>query len=141
MKPNNAKITISRPSRGDGREVITVSVKDANSRMRFLDLTLNLDDFAKAITGHAEIECEMEVKGLDKVGKVRVVEPRSKECPLPSYSGRGILGQWLKENGQEEGWTIDHYLGSQNSIGTLTDSDGCILNYYVFKYVEAVDGQ
>jgi hypothetical protein len=44
------------------------------------------------------------------------------------------LEQWLQDNAQEEGWIIDHYLGSQSSIDHM---DGkTFLNYSVHKYVE-----
>lgn len=44
-------ITISRPSRGDGKESIVVEVRCNKSKVRFLELELDLEDFAMLMTG------------------------------------------------------------------------------------------
>ena len=62
-------------------------------------------------------------------------ESRRTLCPLKSYD-KDELVAWLKENAQEEGWTLDYYLGSQSSI--MRTDNGTYLNYHVYKVVEAV---
>jgi hypothetical protein len=91
-------------------------------------------DFATAVTGLSGIKVDAEVRGLDVVGKKKVVESRSALCPLNSYD-KSTLQAWLLDNCQEEGWTIDPYLGSQSSLSYHTE--GVTLNYRVYKYVEA----
>ena len=76
------------------------------------------------------------MRGLEHVGKKKVTEPRTAIAPksIPSHS-RDELRAWLQENRQEDGWIIDSYLGSQNSV--TRDQGETVLRYSVFKYVPA----
>lgn len=126
-------ITISR----DSRDIVRVSIRDEESFIQFVEFKMNLESYALAISGLSEVHGEFGVRGLEHVGKRKVIERRAKECPINSYD-RKVLEQWLKENGQEEGWILDCYLGSQNSIGHRGDKT--ILNYSVHKFVEVGEG-
>jgi hypothetical protein len=99
-----------------------------------VEFEMKLADFAAALTGLAFVPGDMRVAGLAVVGKQRVSERRSIECPLDTYDKKE-LSQWLVENAQEEGWTLNTYLGSQTSV-TRRD-DKTILQYSVTKFVEA----
>ena len=125
---------IGRPQGGNGPEVMTIEVTDRASNIQFLHLEVPLADFMKALTGQFITEVTGEVIGLSKVGKTRVTETRAIICPLKSYK-RDELREWLEANGQEEGWIIDSYLGSQGSIAS--HQDGTLLSYRVHKFVEA----
>ncbi|WP_239354793.1 hypothetical protein [Providencia rettgeri] len=127
------KLTISRPSYGDDREKINIVVKCDVSKLRFLSLEIDYADFAKCITGLSEVDCELEVSGLENVGKKRITEQRSVICPIKSYEKR-VLRDWLINNKQEDGYILDAYLGSQSSVQYC--DEGTILNYRVIKYVE-----
>ncbi|MBQ0339640.1 hypothetical protein J9236_00095 [Providencia rettgeri] len=127
------KLTISRPSYGDDREKINIVVKCDVSKLRFLSLEIDYADFAKCITGLSEVDCELEVSGLENVGKKRITEQRSVICPIKSYEKR-VLRDWLINNKQEDGYILDPYLGSQSSIKMC--DEGTVLNYRVIKYVE-----
>lgn len=129
-----ASLIISR----DSNNVIRIRVNDDNAVTKFCELELSPHDFAMALTGLSGIKCKAEVIGLDRVGKIRVRESRSVKCPLKGYD-KEHLRQWLADNCQEEGWIIDTYLGSQNSINH--SSDGIVLNYAVTKYIDAEDEQ
>jgi hypothetical protein len=85
--------------------------------------------------GLAEVQVTATVQGLNVVGKRKVIEPRSVECSLSSMASKEDYTRWLVENAQEEGWTLDPYLGSQGSV-THSDKENPILNYRVFKYVK-----
>ena len=125
-----AKLTISRNSNDE----VAVQIVDALSGARFVDLRLTLEEFAMAITGCAFVPCSGEVRGLDVVGKQKVIEPRTAICPKSTHT-REELEQWLVKHCQEEGWTIDPYLHSQHSVSH--QGGGATLRYSVFKYVEA----
>lgn len=127
------KLTTSRPSYGDNREKINIVVRDQASRLKFLSIEIDYADFAKCITGLSEVDCELEVSGLENVGKKRITEQRSVICPIKSYEKR-VLRDWLINNKQEDGYILDPYLGSQSSI--LMCDEGTLLNYRVIKYVE-----
>ncbi|HAT1526563.1 TPA: hypothetical protein PC505_002452 [Morganella morganii] len=132
------KITITRPSYGDGREVINIQVRDGMSRIKFLEVEIDLADFSKVLTGLSETDCKLSVKGLDKVGKVKVVQVRQAICP-GGLRRKEELEQWLKENKQEEGWILDSYLGNKSSVEYA--ENGSLLRYQVIKYIEADNEQ
>lgn len=125
----NSKITISRNSKG----VVGITIMDEASRARFFDGEMTMEDFANAITGLSNAPIKGTVRGLSVVGKTRIQERRSIICPLDGYN-REEFKEWLLENGKEDGWEIDAYLGSRDSIGRR---DGkTLLNYSVFRYEE-----
>ena len=110
-----------------------IRLRDEASCVNFLEMKLTGEQFAEAITGLNFSGVEMEVRGLENVGKERVREKRSVICPLTTYK-REQLHDWLLANCQEEGWFIDGYLNSQTS--TKSVDGGTLLNYAVYKYVE-----
>lgn len=131
-------ITISRPHGGtSNNDVIRIAIQDEMSRARFVEVEVSLADFAQAITGLAFTPATLRVDRLEVVGKNRICEQRVIECPLRTFD-KDVLKQWLIENGQEEGWTLDPHLGSQTSVSC--QGDKTILRYSVHKYVEANHG-
>ncbi len=122
------KITISRSS----DETIRFQIEDAASHITFFSGSMTPEAFGSAITGLSHQEIEFNVRGTQHIGKKRVTERRSVLCPLKTYD-RDLLRQWLNENMEEEGWMIDDYLGSQNSI--VREGGEVRLNYRVIKYV------
>lgn len=121
------KLTISRNS----NDVITLSVRDDISSNVVCEASIQLVEFAHLMTGLAEIEAMAEWRNTEFIGMSKITERRSLECPLDCYD-RSALQKWLIKNGQEEGWMLDSYLGSQNSIGRRNDK--VLLNYSVFRY-------
>ena len=124
-----ARVTISR----DSSDHVNIRIVDNASRIQFVEVSLSVEQYGYLITGLSEQECEMQVRGLDKVGKHRVSESRTIFCPIRSYN-KETLVQWLVDNAQEEGWTLDTYLGSQSSIKHR--EDGVMLQYRVYKFVQ-----
>lgn len=125
-----AKVTITRSS--DDR--IRIQFFDDLSGIVFAKASMSAEAFGFAITGFAAQKADLEVRGLQWVGKARVSEARRVECPLATHD-RDTLTAWLKENGQEDGWILDPHLSSQKSIEWANGKT--FLNYRVFKYVEA----
>lgn len=125
------KITISRPAYSDDRKKITISVKDVKSVNRFIEIEMDYADFAAALTGLSEVPITFETKGLEYVGKSRIVEKRS--LVVPKEYSRKKLEEYLTHEVQEEGWTINPYLGSQRSVEYL-DTEQTRLNYSVTRY-------
>lgn len=136
MKIDNlqGKITISRPSFGDGRELICIRVKDVLSVNSFLELSMSYDDFTRAITGVSEVPVDFKVKDVDVIGKKKISELRRARMEGGRMS-KEATERWLLDNFQEEGWIIDTYVGSQNSF-VYDPSEICYwINYRVYKYV------
>lgn len=125
-------LTISRPSYGDGRRKIRICVRDELSRNQFLEVEIDYAEFTEALTGMSETEIDFQVYGLENVGKLRVFEKRQIVYPDTPYN-KASMESWLIENAQEEGWIVNPYLGSQQSVIHV---DGkTLLNYTVTKFV------
>jgi hypothetical protein len=133
MKKLPMKLSISRPSYGNGKRKINLTIQDVASRTQFVDLEIELEDMMEAITGLGYRPCEAEVRGLANVGKTRVTESREIVCPLNTYK-KEELREWLEANAQEDGWIIDSYLGLQGS--TSNHPCGTLLRYGVTKFIE-----
>ena len=130
---SKVQISVSRNSSG----MVGLRVVDSASHIAFLDVSMTLEAFAEIITGLSYVEAEAEFRGLDNVGKIKIVEKRRVTCPLDTYD-KIELSDWLDKNCQEEGWKLDTYLGSQGSVVRTQDGE-TVLNYSVIKYVtEAV---
>ena len=117
----------------DNRGVYYIRLEDSASSRQFVEVKLTAKQFAEAVTGLYVADVEMSVQHLDKVGKQRVRESRQVLCPLDTYD-KDTLAQWLRDNCQEEGWMVEAYLGSQNSIKSV--DGGKLLNYAVIKFVD-----
>lgn len=137
------KITISRPTYGDGRKKIVIRVEDAKSGTSFLEVEMEYADFAEALTGMGNVPCELEARGLDVVGKQCQREQIQLEVNWHSYSNDLPDYVWeeaLKEV-EVDGWVVSRYLGSRNSIilGNNDPKRGelepTIINTYKIRYV------
>lgn len=115
-------ITISRPSYGDGRELIVVQIRDGDSGERFLDVEIGYNDYAKLITGQSEIPCDLKVRNLDHVGKVR--ETDTIEFPFSSVYCDNRDEKAIEEAKKytPDGWICDNYFGSQTSFFSKDDT-------------------
>lgn len=137
-KKIEGKITISRPTFGDGSESIVIRLTDKNALVQFAEVNISPRDFAMALTGLSELPVEIEANHLEKVGKVREREIRQAVCPR--HYRKDELSDWLLTNAQEDGWILDAGLRSQGSV--LNNQDGSVtLNYSVTRWVDAEDGQ
>lgn len=130
-------LSITRATSREG-DKISIELQCESSRTHFFKMDLTPEDFALAITGLYLSGQDATVAGLANVGKERVRETRSIICPLTTYK-TNELEDWLRENGKEEGWIVDSYLGSQKSKESLPGNAGQRLNYAVHKFVEVND--
>jgi len=129
----NGKISISRNNHNE----INIRIRDDAARLEFLDVKMTPEDFTFLITGQAHVPITGEVKGLDVVGKVKVMEER--KVTTPSYMSRDRAEEWLLQNCQEEGWIINNNLGSQTSMKFNHADNNHTLNYSVYKYIETTE--
>lgn len=131
MSNFRGNISITRSS----NHVINIRLRDKASRTEFVDVQMTLEDFASAVTGLAAVDVFGDVRGLDRVGKVKVLESRQTTYPGNSYDDRAKQESYIVENCQEEGWELLPALRSQGSIKKGTNGE-TLLNYSVVKYVE-----
>jgi len=128
MKKLKGNITISRNSHDE----INISITDDKSLIEFVEFTMDLESFAKAITGQGLMSGEFSVRGLDKVGKKIEQKPLIFTVP-DAWNAK----QWAKENAHkfaEEGWAASDYFGSQTSI--KHEGETVIAIGRQFRYVE-----
>lgn len=141
------KITISRPSSGDERpDYVRIAIRDEISRMEFLEVEIDMAEFALALTGLSEQDCVLKTRRLDTVGKVRESQPMTfvltdeylDKHSLNSYDRTGLKAH-LEHDPEglfhEEGWELSTYLGTQTSI-TPNSPDGIRINTHRVRYVE-----
>lgn len=139
-------VTITRRSGGssdpEGRS-ITITIGDERSRIKIIEVEIPAELMMLALTGHAFLPAKGKVNVSGVVGKYKVTENRKKVLtPEESESigyDRKKGEQFLIDNCQEEGWYVDPALGSQRSVGYDNDTRCKILNYSVFKYVDALE--
>jgi hypothetical protein len=127
-KTHKVTVCMSRTS----NDVMLIHVRDESSSTEFVRIEMTKEQFVNALTSSIG-EGEAEYRGLDHLGKKRVSEERTAECPLSIFD-RKQLETWLYDNKQESGWILDCSLRSQSSIVYNSDK-GCKLNYRVHKYV------
>ena len=144
-----ANLTISRPqsSRASDDPFIRIVVRDSNSRAQFLELDVPLATFAEALTGLSEVECDMNVRDLAKVGLKKETKFVSFDLTAEYMAKYGISSldrkrlSYLMEQdpdgifAQEDGWTLSLYLNSQNSIVHMPD-DAIRINTSAHRYVK-----
>ena len=111
------KLTISRWHSSDGDDTIHITLVDGLASIEFAEVSLTPEQFALAITGLGRIVCDMEVRGLDRVGKK--MEHDSLEFPLGVESYAKNAKKVAIKKAHEacpEGWIPDTYFGSQDSF-------------------------
>ena len=128
-----SNIKVSMGIARSSQDTYSFDIKDEASGQLIVKVEMTGEEFAQAITGWYQGGYDAKVGDLSVVGKLKVRESRSIYCPLITYT-KEELTDWLKINCQEEGWILDPYLGSQQSV-KYKNGEGCILNYSVFKYV------
>lgn len=64
------KITICRTT-GSGEDAVTIRIRDTDAGIDFAVAELTMTNFGYAVTGRGATPCELEVRGLEKVGMVR----------------------------------------------------------------------
>jgi hypothetical protein len=143
------KLTISRPYgfRADENPYIRIAIEDSVSCVEFVELEVPLASFAEALTGLSGVEASMTIRGLDNVGKRRVVESVSfklteeylKKNGVKTYD-KGKLRELMNADPdgifQREGWALSTYLGSQNSVSYSESGVTINTSYTTFVEIE-----
>lgn len=81
------RITISRPQSSRGKEWIRIQIEDEASRSARVTVSVNLDDFARALTGLGHVAMEAEWMGTQKLGTKG--ENKSEVIPGIGYDSTG----------------------------------------------------
>jgi len=134
MKKLEGNISISKPI-CYGVSRMNIEIQDENSDIKFLELSLSLEDFTRAITGQACIPIEFEIRGLDNVGKIKEQKELVFEMPKSNYGEQRIIDALKYASlAAEPGWSVNNYFSSQNSFFQKDDK------YYArttqYRYME-----
>lgn len=108
------RLTISRPSYGDGRKKISIQVKDENAGIRFLEMEVDLDKFTNALTGLCEQECDVKVTGLQNIGKK--IERSKIEFEMTEDRFNKEVAKRVCESLLTDGWQLRDSFSSQGSF-------------------------
>lgn len=113
----NGKITILI-----NREFTTIELIDDDSSITFAKIVLTPEQLSSALSRIACTECNMQVYGLEKIGKT--MEHKQLEFELPRMNMSSMDAKELNEIAQKlldkenEGWVSESYFGSQNTFFT-----------------------
>lgn len=130
---NESLITISRPSFGDGSEVICIRITDKASGVLISETTIGYSEFTEALTGVSRTACNTKVlsaSDLQKVGKKKITKQMFCDKDFKGWGKEGqkiIVEKHFQENCADDGWQMF-------SDGTSTQQNGELHKYLVVKW-------
>jgi hypothetical protein len=101
------------------REYTEIQVEDRNASSTFITLRLTPEQLSAALSRQAFIECDVEVRNLDKVGKT--MEHKEFEFILPkhldsiSHKDRSPIAEYCQSL-LSDGWVADTGFASQGTF-------------------------
>lgn len=99
------------------RDETTIEIKDENANVRFVSVKLTPEQLSAALSRQMCVECELEVKGIENVGKIHENKSFEFEIPESLPTRRNELElQKIAQSKLSDGWIADAYFGSQNSF-------------------------
>ena len=113
------KLTISRQQGGGKDDRICISIVDEDAAVEFVEAELTLEQYALAITGLGRVECDVEVRGLDKVGKRMELDTLIFPLKIADDdygTGRKAHATKRAKEACPAGWVPDCYFNSQGSF-------------------------
>jgi len=110
------KLSITRPSYGDDKKKILITIKDTSSRIRFCDIEIDYDKFTKCITGLSEVECDFVTRSLNDVGKTKEQLEMVFKLPTSYYTMGKDRIIFIAKNKIPSGWSCNLFFNSQDSF-------------------------
>ena len=99
------------------RDGTTIEVEDENANAMFLKITLTPEQLSAALSRQKAVECEIEVRGLEKIGKKHENKRFEFEIPSDLASSRNENElQKLAQSLLSDGWIAERYFSSQDSF-------------------------
>lgn len=105
------------------REYTEITLKDVSSNITFATVTLTPEQTIACLSRQGYVECEIELRGLENVGKTMEHQKFDFEIPvdLENSKGRTIMDKLLGEYAQSllsDGWIAERYFNSHDSFFT-----------------------
>lgn len=106
------RIRIGRSYGGDETMPVSIEVTDASSYVQFIEVKMDLAEFASALFGRGDCACTFSLRAVEKVGMVRQHETREIFVPdgAPGYSKDSARRAWAQEvlaPHEADGWRGD----------------------------------
>lgn len=108
-------ITICKTT-GNNYKKIHIEISDEVSRIRFCDVIMDLDAFADALTGLGFCKCDIDVRGLEHLGKRKERKQLTLKMPDVGWKERDKTAFNILSQNCPDGWTPVNYFGSQGSF-------------------------
>ncbi len=100
-----------------------IEVEDESSGIRFLKINLSAEQFMACLGRLANVECDINLKGIELIGKNRETSKHEFKIPAELYNRRYKERDYFDKAAQElaqsqltDGWIADSYFGSQGSF-------------------------
>lgn len=100
-----------------------IEVEDDSSGIRFLKINLSAEQFMACLGRLVNVECDIDVRGLDLIGKTRETAKHEFKIPAELCNLRHKERDYFNKTAQElaqsqltDGWIADSYFGSQGSF-------------------------
>jgi len=100
-----------------------IEVEDESSGIRFLKINLSAEQFMACLGRLYMVKCDLELRGLDQIGKTLEVGNHEFKVPAEIYElkwdDRQRFNQEMEELAQDglmDGWIPDNYFESQGSF-------------------------
>ena len=100
-----------------------IEVEDESSGIRFLKINLSAEQFMACLGRLSMVKCDLELHGLNQIGKTLEVGKHEFKIPAELYNRRYEEPDYFDKAAQElaqsqltDGWIADSYFGSQGSF-------------------------
>lgn len=98
-----------------------IEVQDHQAGVTFLRIELNADQYMRVLSRQASVDCELDLVGLDKIGKKLEVGKFEFKALTPNDYHRRTYEyekqlQELAQSQLKDGWIAESYFGSQHSF-------------------------
>lgn len=106
------------------REYTSIEIEDDNANVTFVRVVLTPEQMNACLSRQAYVDCELDVMGVEKLGKKHECKSFTFETPeiLTSYENRIHNTQKFQQIAQKlldkegEGWIAESYFNSQDSF-------------------------
>lgn len=112
-------------SHGDG--YVSLEVEDKNSDIEFLRIKIPYETWGRLVAGNSHHEVDLEVVGLEQLGKKRETIDAVVKIPTELYNSitegdwndrKEKIADYVDANHSLPGWTNSRYFGSQTSVSS-----------------------
>lgn len=114
---SNCDISIRRQDSSLLSDNIIISIRDRNACITFVEIEIDSNSFIQALTGVADVACNMKIQHAGKIGKYR--HTKSIKLELEGYMDRRAIIEKAREL-CDDGWEINDF----QNIHLLDGDDG-----------------